>query len=233
MNTDTEKILVIEDDREIRELIELYLKSNHYQVLLASDGQEGLELAENANPDLVILDILLPPKNGFEVCHQIRKKSNVPIIFLTCKQDSEDIIKGLNLGGDDYLTKPFDPGILIARVKALLRRSGTEEKRNLIFDDLEIDLLGYTIRLKGYELPLSAKERKLLLFFAQHPNQVFSLEQIYQKIWGKDSYGDTRTVMVHLSNIRKKMEVDPTKPKYIQNIRGLGYMFQSNVSGND
>lgn len=229
----TEKILVIEDDREIRDLIELYLKSNHYQVLLARDGQEGLELAENANPDLVILDILLPQKNGFEVCHQIRKKSNVPIIFLTCKQDSEDIIKGLNLGGDDYLTKPFDPGILIARVKALLRRSGTEEKRNLIIDDLEIDLLGYTIRLKGYELPLSAKERKLLLFFAQHPNQVFSLEQIYQKIWGNDSYGDTRTVMVHLSNIRKKMEVDPTKPKYIQNIRGLGYMFQSNVSGND
>lgn len=227
---DTEKILIIEDEKEIRDLIQLYLESNDYQVLLAGDGQEGLEIAENANPDLVILDILLPKKNGLEVCGQIRKKSNVPIIFLTCKQESEDIIEGLNLGGDDYLTKPFDPGVLIARVKALLRRSGSEEKRNIVIDELEIDLLSYTIRMRGQELPLSAKERQLLLFFAQHPNQVFSLEEIYQEIWGRESYGDTRTVMVHLSNIRKKMEADPTNPKYIQNIRGLGYMFPSNVS---
>ncbi|TBL81553.1 response regulator transcription factor [Paenibacillus thalictri] len=234
-----ERILLVEDDQEIRELIRLYLRSGGFQVISAVSGEEGLRLLEEEKPELVLLDIYLPGIDGFEVCKAIRKMSNVPIIFISCRKDSDDIVQGLELGGDDYIVKPFDPVVVVARVQANLRRAPifhrawqaekkAEHKRKLIsFEGLEIDLTQFCVFVNKDQVTLSAKEMQLLVFLAQNPNQVFTAEELYRAIWGVESNSDTRTVLVHISSIRRKIEANPQFPRYIQNIRGIGYKFNS------
>ncbi|MDF2924333.1 MAG: two component transcriptional regulator, winged helix family [Paenibacillaceae bacterium] len=232
----TEKLLVAEDDQEIRDLIVLYLKKQGYQVIVAGDGLEALRQFEKELPDLVLLDINLPMIDGFGVCREIRRVSNVPVIFISCRKDSEDVVNGLEIGGDDYITKPFDPVIVLARVQANLRRapifnrSFTQPQRAespdlLNYGGLTIDIKKYDVHLDGVSVPLSAKEIQLLFFLAQHPNQVFTTDQLYHRVWGAESNSDTRTVLVHISSLRKKIEPSPVSPKFIHNIRGIGYKF--------
>lgn len=225
-----ETILLVEDDEDIRELIQLYLAKHQFQTLLAGDGQRALELFQSSKPDLVILDVMIPRINGLDVCKEMRKTSTVPILFISSKDESEDIVRGLESGGDYYLSKPFDPSVLVAKVKASLRRTtfhrdGDKENSRLTLADLEIDMKSYEFRLKGKPLTFSLKESQLLLLLAQNPNQVFSVEQLYTKIWGPYEVSDPRTVMVHISNLRKKIEPNPANPKYILTVRGYGYKF--------
>lgn len=236
-----EKILVVEDDQEIRDLVELCLNSYQFQPIFANDGMSAIEQFEQHNPDLILLDIMLPKIDGLKVCEEIRKYSNVPIVFMSCNNESSDVVKGLELGGDDYIIKPFDINVLIARIRSNLRRApifkrdlfqdvspidtSHQSSSTLAFGELEIDVKNYEAKMKGENISFSVKEIQLLILLAQNPNKLFSSEELYAKIWGSNSYGDTRTVNVHISNIRKKIEASPDKPKYIQNVRGLGYKF--------
>lgn len=218
------RILVIEDDTDIHGFIRLALENQGYEVLTAEDGQRGLQLFHQEKPNLILLDIILPGLSGLEICHEIRKSSNTPILFLTCKREAEDVIDGLELGADDYMTKPFDPAILVARVKALLRRV-TTDARLTRYGDLEIDWPGRSIIRDGQPVALYTKERQLLFLLLEHPNQVISVAQIYNLLWGLEHGSDEQTVKVHISNLRKKIEDDPANPKYIQTVRGFGYKF--------
>ncbi|TVX92969.1 response regulator transcription factor [Paenibacillus agilis] len=229
----TSRILVVDDETEITELISLYLRREGFQVIIADNGYDALQLAAEVKPDLIILDILLKSLDGIEVCKEIRKTSNVPVLFISCKSDDVDIILGLTIGGDDYITKPFSPSQLVARVKAHLRRttlhkSAENNSTLLAYPGLEIDLNSHTVKTNGRLISLSSKEFDLLSHLAQTPNKVFRLEQLYQLIWNSESFGDTRTLMVHISNLRKKIEPDPTNPRYIVTVRGVGYKFLAN-----
>jgi DNA-binding response OmpR family regulator len=225
-----EKILIVDDEPEIVELIRLYLIKEGYEVLSTDNGQSAFEYMKRFTPDLVILDILLPGMDGIEICRQLRLTYNVPILFISCKSEDIDIILGFSIGGDDYITKPFSPSQLVARVKAHLRRKQQldqhkEEPRQLSFPGLEIDLLTRNVWVNGSLVPLSSKEFDLLALMAKKPNRVVPIEQLYKMAWGVDSNGDTRTLLVHISNLRKKIEPDPTEPVYIQTVRGIGYKF--------
>ncbi|MCY9515860.1 response regulator transcription factor [Paenibacillus apiarius] len=228
------KILIVDDELEITELISLYLRREGYHVFVADNGYTALQMVKEVAPDLIILDILLKSLDGIEVCKEIRKTSNVPILFVSCKSDDVDIIMGLTVGGDDYITKPFSPSQLVARVKAHLRRTSLSSRNypiplqhKITFGALEIDLHSHNVIVEGKSVALSAKEFDLLAYLAQSPNKVFKLEQLYQHIWNTESFGDTRTLMVHISNLRKKIEPDPTQPRYIVTVRGVGYKFQA------
>jgi DNA-binding response OmpR family regulator len=231
-----QRILLVEDDKEISALIQLYLESHGYRVQTARDGDEGLKQFELGSPSLILLDIGLPGMSGMELCEKIRRVSNVPIIFISCNTENDDIIRGLDLGADDYMTKPFDPKVLIARVEANLRRApvfhrspapASNNYRKLTFGGLEIDISNYTVRLRGAMVNVSTKEMQILLFLAQHPDQIFTAEELYRQVWGAESYSDTRTVVVHISSLRKKIEIHPSEPVLIQNVRGYGYKFNS------
>lgn len=225
------KIMVVEDDPEIREMIRLYLSQEGFQVVETSDGRQAPSRVLEEKPDLVLLDILLPGFDGIEICEKIRQFSTVPIIFLSSKAEEVDKIIGLTIGADDYLTKPFSPRELVARIRTLLRRqrfntSATKpEEQILIFSDLQINLLNYTVKLKKNSIELSSKEFGLLSYLAKHPGQVFTTEQLYVAIWDESSVGETRTVLVHISSLRKKIEPDPSNPQYILTVRGIGYKF--------
>ncbi|EJW18236.1 response regulator transcription factor [Paenibacillus alvei] len=228
------KILIVDDEIEITELISLYLRREGYRVYVADNGYSALQMMKEIEPDLIILDILLKSLDGIEVCKEVRKTSNVPILFISCKSDDVDIILGLTVGGDDYITKPFSPSQLVARVKAHLSRNSLSAQalqrstqHKLSFEELEMDLQSHTVTVQGKAVALSAKEFDLLAYLAQSPNKVFKLEQLYQHIWNTESFGDTRTLMVHISNLRKKIEPDPTRPRYIVTVRGVGYKFQT------
>ncbi|WP_249872388.1 response regulator transcription factor [Oceanobacillus saliphilus] len=228
-----ETILIVEDDADIRHLLELYLVQE-YRVILAADGNQAIEAAKLEEPDLILLDVMLPEKDGLEVCKEIRLfNENVPILFLSSRSEYEDRIVGLEAGADDYITKPFDPGEVLARVKAHLRRKeiasrhSEETRTTLQFGELEINLDEYTVFRNGERLQLYTKEIQLLIFLVTQPNQVFSIEQLYDHIWGEDKYGNYQTVKVHISNMRKKIEQNPAKPKFIQTVRGFGYKFSS------
>jgi DNA-binding response OmpR family regulator len=232
----SQTILVIEDEKEISDIIEIYLKSRNYHVVTAEDGLVALNKFEQLQPDLIILDILMPNMDGIEFCKQIRQVSNVPILFMSCKKDPEDVIHGLSIGGDDYITKPFDPNVLVARVEANLRRAPILKRwssspppapilQPLKFGELEIDLQHLRVLLRGVNVSLSNKEMQLLIYLAQHPGKIFTQEELYSSVWDMESNSDTRTISVHISNIRKKIEDDPQNPVYIQNIRGSGYKF--------
>ncbi|MGE5372150.1 MAG: response regulator transcription factor [Solirubrobacterales bacterium] len=225
-----ETILVVDDESEIRELIRLYLTREGFTVLEADHALAGLALADSHHPDLIVLDVLLPDMDGIETCQELRKKSSIPVLFLSCKGEDVDKVLGLTVGGDDYITKPFSPTELVARVKSHLRRSRlhssvSAEKATLSFPGLVIDLNSGVVLVDNQPVILSGKEFKILVLLAQNPNQVFSLEQIYQQLWSTDSFSDLRTVMVHISNLRKKIEPDPSKPRYIHTMRGFGYKF--------
>nr|WP_096440888.1 response regulator transcription factor [Alteribacter populi] len=228
----SERVLIVEDDKEIQQLLKLYL-DNEFAVYTAEDGEEVLRCVEEIEPDLILLDILLPKLNGIDACKKLRLKGKTaPVIFLSCKRENEDKIIGLDAGGDDYITKPFDPGEVVARVKAHLRRAkmnqgsfGESSDGVKTFGSLKINVNSYTVSINNKPVSLYAKEMQLLLFFVNRPGQVFSTEQLYDQVWGTDRYGDMKTVMVHISNLRKKIEENPAVPLYIQTIRGFGYKF--------
>ncbi|MCF0140276.1 MAG: response regulator transcription factor [Acidaminococcus fermentans] len=226
-----EKILIVEDDLDIAELERDYLEANGFAVAIAGDGLAGEKAALDEKVDLVLLDIMLPGMDGFQVCRQIREKRNIPILLVSARQEDVDKIRGLGLGADDYIVKPFSPGELVARVKAHLQRyrqltgqhSGDQLLRR---KDLTIDRKGHHVYLKGKEIAMPNKEFSLLLFLAENPGVVFSKETLFERIWGEDSLGDTATVSVHVNRIREKIEPSTAKPEYIETVWGVGYRFR-------
>lgn len=227
------KILIVEDDSEIRNFIKLYLTNDGYTTVEVDKGDMVLEVFKQEKPDLVILDILLPGLDGIEVCREIRKTSIVPIIFLSNKIDETDKIIGLTVGADDYMTKPFSPRELTARIRTHLRRQMYYDNKQhetqsvLTFENLTIDLERYRVTSYNQEVELSAKEFSLLAYMAKHPGRIFKVEELFERVWEEFSFGDTRTVMVHISSLRKKIEYDPSNPEFIITIRGAGYKFMN------
>jgi DNA-binding response OmpR family regulator len=224
------RILIIDDEPLIIESVSYNLKQEGYEVITAMDGETGLQLALSEDIDLILLDLMLPGINGIEICRDIRKTSEVPIIMLTAKEGEIDRILGLELGADDYVTKPFSMRELQARIKTVLKRfnlgTKTPESKALSFGDLSLDLLGHEVSVKGRVVDLSSKEYELLRILANHPGQVLTREQLLNLVWGSDFYGDSRTVDVHIRWLREKIEEDPGDPKYIQTVRGVGYKFR-------
>ncbi|MEB2275673.1 response regulator transcription factor [Bacillus sp. ILBB4] len=223
------KILLIEDEVSIAELQRDYLEINDFEIDVQYSGDKGLEKALNENFDLVILDIMLPKVSGFEVCKQIRAAKDIPIILVSAKKEEIDKIRGLGLGADDYITKPFSPGELVARVKAHLARyerlSDKQEKRMIRIHGLAIDRLARRVFVNDKEVFFTAKEFDLLKFIVSHPNQVLSKEHLFEKIWGFDSSGDISTVTVHIRKLREKLEENPADPQYLETVWGAGYRF--------
>lgn len=224
-----QKILIADDDSNISELISLYLNKEGYETAKAADGREALEMFRSFNPDLIILDIMMPEMDGYEVCREVRKTSQTPIIMLTAKGETFDKVLGLELGADDYMVKPFDTKELVARVKAVLRRMDTKEQnaRKVDYTDLSINMSNYSVTYKGSTIEMPPKELELLFFLATHPNQVFTREQLLNQIWGYEYYGDTRTVDVHIKRIREKLGSDEEHPSWsIKTVWGVGYKFE-------
>ncbi|MCP3742523.1 response regulator transcription factor [Rossellomorea sp. BNER] len=224
------KVLLIEDDISIAELQRDYLEINDFRVDIQHTGDAGLQLALKGNHDLIILDIMLPGLNGFEICKQIRAVKNIPILLVSAKKEDIDKIRGLGLGADDYITKPFSPSELVARVKAHIARyerlAGNQTNSNTIFvHGITIDKSARKVNLNGVEVPFTTKEFDLIVFFVMHPNQVLSKEQLYEKIWGLESFADVSTVTVHIRKLREKIERDPARPKFLETVWGAGYRF--------
>lgn len=221
------KILVADDDESIVELITLYLRKDGFDVITARDGGEALRKITQHSPDLVLLDIMMPVKDGWEVCREIRQLYRLPVIMLTARSEDYDKILGLELGADDYITKPFNPRELVARVRAVLRRSRQEsEPRLLQYRDLIINLDEFMVTKEGQPVPLTRKELELLWLLAGRPNQVFSREQLLSRIWGYDYTGDTRTVDTHIKRLRRKLGSGESWD--IKTIWGVGYKFEVN-----
>ncbi|OEH85528.1 DNA-binding response regulator [Desulfuribacillus stibiiarsenatis] len=225
-----ERILVVDDEQEICELLKDYLENEGYEVFVAYDGKQGYERFQQEKPILAILDIMLPLMEGTELCRKIRNESSIPIIMLSAKKSDIDKILSLGLGADDYMTKPFSPSELVARVKAHLRRFlqmnvSNEGQAVFTYENLQIDSKAHKVIVDGQSMELSAKEFALLHFLANHQGQVFTRDQIFDHVWGFNEYGDVNTVTVHIRRIREKIEVDPTKPKFIKTIWGVGYKF--------
>lgn len=225
-----EKVLIVDDEKEIRELIRDYLNVEGFNVELASDGKEAVEKFESDSFDIIILDIMLPKIDGMEILKIIRSKSNIPVMMLSAKKSDVDKVLGLGLGADDYITKPFSPKELVARIKAQLRRykefSNSQFNKNILeFKDLKIDLAGYNVYLEDKKVQMSAKEFEILKYLALNPERVYSREQIFNQIWGFNEYGDINTVTVHIRKIREKIEEDSSNPEYIETVWGVGYKF--------
>ena len=221
------KVLVIDDDINICELIRLYLEKEGYEVLTVYNGRSGLDAFGESAPHIVILDIMLPGIDGWQVCREIRKVSNIPIIMLTAKGETFDKVLGLELGADDYMVKPFEPKELVARVKAVLRRYERKEfdVREIVFPNLVINKTTYVVKLNGRDLELPPKELELLYFLASNPNKVFTREQLLEHVWGFDFYGDSRTVDVHIKRLREKIDI-PDQVWQLKTVRGVGYKFE-------
>lgn len=223
-------VLIIDDDEGIRELLRLFLLKKGYDVLQAEDGFQALELLEQTKPDLILLDVEMPGMNGLEVCEKIRLKTTLPILFVSYRKELVYKIQGLEAGGDDYITKPFDFNELEARIRAILRRNGwksnEEDQLNILkYDDLHIHVDACELYIAGLPVKLYHKEFQLLLLLAQTPNRVWTAEQLYDQVWGYYSEGEVGTVKVHISNLRRKIEKDPANPRFIQTVRGFGYKF--------
>ena len=226
------KILIVEDEEAIADLEKDYLELSEFEVTIENNGDTGLETALAGNYDLVILDLMLPGMDGFEVCKKIREEKNIPIIMVSAKKDDIDKIRGLGLGADDYMTKPFSPSELVARVKAHMARYdrlvGSNQKVNDIIEirGLKIDKTARRVYVDGEERVFTTKEFDLLTFLAENPNHVYSKEELFREIWDMDSIGDIATVTVHIKKIREKIEFDTAKPQYIETIWGIGYRFK-------
>ncbi|MBG9449327.1 transcriptional regulator [Cytobacillus firmus] len=227
-----ERILIIEDEPSIAELERDYLELNHYEADIAATGQEGLERVKTNAYRLVLLDLMLPDMDGYEVCRKIREVSEIPIIMVTAKNEDIDMIRGLGRGADDYIAKPFNPNQLIARVKAHIARydrltsSGPGKDEDIRIGDLLIQPGTRKVFAGNKEKVLTAKEFDLLLFMAASPNQVFSKEHLLEQVWGFDFYGDVTTVTVHIRRLREKIEKEPSEPDYIETVWGVGYRFK-------
>ena len=225
-----EKILIVEDDELIAELERDYLEASGYEVVLAFDGEAGLREFQKGC-DAAVLDIMLPKKNGFELCREIRKTSDIPILLVTAKKEDIDKIRGLGYGADDYIAKPFSPGVLVAKVKAQLaqydRLKGTKkETKRITLGDIMLEPDTRRVWVDGKEKELPNKEFQLLEFLMEHPDVVFSRESLYTRIWGLDSLGNTSTVPVHINRLRETVEKDPANPRHIITIWGVGYKFK-------
>lgn len=223
------RILIVEDELDLANIIKDYLVKELYEIEICTEGDKAIEIFDKFKPSLVILDLMLPGMNGYEICQNIRIKSTIPILILSAKIDEFDKVKGLNLGADDYITKPFRPRELLARVNAQLRRSQVFNKENLEIIDIEnirIYTKEYKVEKNGRDLDLSRNEFELLVFLSKNPRQVFSREQLYERIWGFDSYGDLNTVTVTINRLRQKIEDNPKNPKYILTVWGVGYKFE-------
>jgi DNA-binding response OmpR family regulator len=221
-------ILICDDDPVIHESLGLYLKAERYLYSSAYNGEQAMQMAESEQPDLIILDLMMPRVTGTEVCREIRRRSNVPIIMLTAKGEEIDRVLGLELGADDYIVKPFSPREVIARIKAVLRRLGekSQESRSLLrFDGLEINIDNYQVKVKGETVPCTPKEVEILHLLASHPGQVMDREQILSQVWGYDYFGDTRTVDTHIKRIRQKITHDQAGWGLIT-VYGVGYKFE-------
>ena len=226
------KILIIEDETAIAELEKDYLELSGFEVEVANDGNEGLLKALKGEYDLIILDLMLPSVDGFEICRQVREEKNTPIIMVSAKKDDIDKIRGLGLGADDYMTKPFSPSELVARVKAHMARyerltgSVMEENKVIEIRGIKIDTTARRVWINGEEKTFTTKEFDLLTFLASHPNHVYTKDELFSEIWDMESIGDIATVTVHIKKIREKIEYDTSKPQYIETIWGVGYRFK-------
>ncbi len=229
MNTKV-KILFCDDDKNICELARMYLEKEGFEVILAGDGRQAVNGFNREKPNLIILDILMPYMDGYEVCREIRKVSSVPIIFLTAKSDTFDKVLGLELGADDYIVKPFDVKELIARIKAVLRRfdsdKGEKEKEDeVIYDNININLSNYELKINDKVVEMPPKELELLYFLAKNPNKVFTRDQLLSSVWDYDYFGDSRTVDVHIKRIREKIE-NKSEKWNLKTVWGVGYKFE-------
>lgn len=226
MNSNTH-VLVVDDDVNICEIIRMYLEKDSFQVSVCHNGKKAVEDFKEKAPDIVILDIMLPLMDGWQVCREIRKLSAIPIIMLSAKDETFNKVLGLELGADDYMVKPFEPKELIARIRAVLRRYDRHEEvpLQLVFPGLVINKSNYTVKLNGNELELPPKELELLFFLASNPNKVFTREQLLENVWGFDFYGDTRTVDVHVKRLREKFEPGEFKWQ-LKTVWGVGYKFE-------
>ena len=229
-----DKIMIVDNEMEIIQLIRLYLSREGFNVIWTTDSTKAAAMVREENPDLILLDVVMPALNGIDLCGIIRETSSVPILFISCKGQDMDKVLGLSIGGDDYITKPFSPTELVARVKAHLRRRNINSSEGsdadisglniLTAGDLVLNISSHTTSINGREIHLTAKEFGMLVLFCKYPNRVFTTKQLYENLW--DSYGleeDARTVMVHISNLRKKIEPNPESPTYIHTVRGVGY----------
>lgn len=223
------KILIVDDDENICELLNLYLKKDGFDTLIANDSKKAIEYAEKHSPDLILLDIMLPVLDGWQVCREIRKTSAVPIIMLTAKGETFDKILGLELGADDYITKPFDTKEVIARIKAVLRRVNDKDKQNKIeevrFDKLTINLTNYELVVNDNRIDTPPKELELIYHLASNPNRVYTRDQLLDEVWGFDYYGDSRTVDVHVKRLREKLE-NVSSEWSLKTVWGVGYKFE-------
>lgn len=226
------KILIVEDEEAIADLEKDYLELSGFEVEVANDGEMGLSKALGEDYNLIILDLMLPGVDGFEICRRVRDEKNTPIIMISAKKDDIDKIRGLGLGADDYMTKPFSPSELVARVKAHLARyerligSTIEENKVIEIRGLKIDTTARRVWVNGEEKTFTTKEFDLLTFLASHPNHVYTKDQLFSEIWDMESIGDIATVTVHIKKIREKIEFDTSKPQYIETIWGVGYRFK-------
>lgn len=224
------KILVVDDDPNICDLLKMYLEKEGYGVKTANDGEEGLRYFKIYEPDLVLLDIMLPKKDGWQVCREIRKKSNIPILMITAKSDTFDKVLGLELGADDYIVKPFDSKEVIARIKAVVRRTGQSpaemEVREVRYDKLSVNMTRYELKVDGKVVDAPPKELELLFYLASNPNRVYTRDQLLDEVWGFEYYGDSRTIDVHIKRLREKLEGVSDKWE-LKTVWGVGYKFET------
>ena len=225
------KILIVDDDKEILDLIAIYMSNEGYKVFLANDGYEAIEVVEKNKIDLIILDIMMPKLDGITTCMKIREKYNMPIIMLTAKSQDMDKVNGLTIGADDYVTKPFNPVVLVARVKSQLRRykvlNGTEENNSIIeIDDLIINNETHEVKVRNKDIKLTPREFGILNLLAENQGIVFSIGKIYERVWQEQFFEAENTVMVHIRKIRSKIEEDPRKPRFIKTVWGVGYKIE-------
>ena len=228
------KILIVEDDTDIAEIERAYLELNDCQADIALDGTKGLEMGLSGEYDLVLLDLMLPGVDGFTVCTKLREKLDIPILMVTARQEDIDKIRGLGLGADDYIEKPFSPGVLTARVKAHLDRydrltNAGQHSAEIRIGDIAVNTGTHRVYVGDTEVSLKNKEYELLLFFMENPDLEFSRDRLYEKIWGMDSFGDSATVTVHINRLREKIEKNPSRPRYIETVRGAGYRFRKSA----
>ena len=224
------KILVVDDEPNIREVVSLYLSRDGHSVIPAADGEEALRLYRQSEPDLVVLDLMLPKVSGLEVCRRIQADERVPVVMLTARGEEEDRIVGLGIGADDYMVKPFSPRELAARVEAVLRRvnetrTGASAEKSMVFGDLCIDPNAREVTIRDAPVTLTAREFDLLHHLASHPKRVYTRDQLMEMVWGYAFAGDTSTVTVHIRRLREKIEPDPARPRYLQTVWGVGYRF--------
>ena len=224
------RILIVEDEPALANVVKDYLKNELFDVEICTEGDKAIEVFNKYRPSLLILDLMLPGMNGYEICKNVRMTSVIPILILSAKTDEFDKVMGLNLGADDYMTKPFRPKELVARVNALIRRSQVVNKDNLeVIDveDIRIFIKEYKVEKNNVNMDLSKKEFELLLFLAKNPKQVFTREHLYEGVWGLDSFGDLDTVTVTINRLRQKIEENPATPKHILTVWGVGYKFEN------